>query len=28
MMYAEMSRDPEFREEARRVARLKKGLEE
>jgi transcription initiation factor IIE alpha subunit len=28
MMYAEMSRDPEFREEARRIARLKKGLEE
>jgi hypothetical protein len=28
MMYAEMSRDPEFRDEARRIARLKKGLEE
>jgi hypothetical protein len=28
MMYAEMSRDPEFREEARRIARLKKGFEE
>jgi hypothetical protein len=28
MMYAEMVRIPEFREEARRQARLKKGLEE
>lgn len=28
MMYAEMIRDPEFRDEVRRVARLKKGLEE
>jgi hypothetical protein len=28
MMYAEMSRDPEFREEVRRIARMKKGLEE
>ena len=28
MMYAEMSRDPEFRDEVRRIARLKKGLEE
>lgn len=28
MMYAEMARDPEFRAEVRRVARLKKGLEE
>jgi hypothetical protein len=28
MMYAEMSRIPEFRAEAQRQARLKKGLEE